>query len=285
LRVVAILQTYNERRFVAPCIEHLNHQGVLVYVIDNESTDGTPDIDEQYLGRGVIGIEQLPRLGVWDLVRQLERKQELASSLDADWFMHVDADEIHETPDRRTTLAEAFGDAEARGFDAVNFLEFAFVPTVESPDHDHREFVKTMRWYHPVVYMYPHRLNAWKRQDQPVDLVSSDGHVVAFPGLRMSPRILHMRHYLFLSVEHACEKYDREFEPIRKAAMLGSHWRVGFNAARIVLPSEKQLRQLVPGEPLDRSEPTRGQIAIRMDSAGVRVVAEHPTALAERGSP
>jgi hypothetical protein len=36
-----MIQVYNERRFIAACIEHLHAQGVEAYVIDNESSDET----------------------------------------------------------------------------------------------------------------------------------------------------------------------------------------------------------------------------------------------------
>lgn len=254
MKIVALLQTFNERRFIANCIEHLNAQGASVYVVDNESTDNTVEIAERYLGRGVIGIEQLPRDGLWELRRQLERKQELAAVLDSDWLMHVDADELREAADPRQSLAEVFRRADEMGFNAVNFLEFAFVPTAESPDHDHPDYEQTMRRYYPLVPEYPHRLNAWKRQDGAVDLVSSDGHRVDFPGLRIWPRNLYMRHFLFLSVEHAAEKYtlSRKFPSDRREE---PNWRIDLDVSRIKLPPERLLRRYVPGQPLDRTEP------------------------------
>jgi glycosyltransferase involved in cell wall biosynthesis len=40
-RVVAIIATYNEERFIGGCLEHLFANGVQAYVCDNESTDRT----------------------------------------------------------------------------------------------------------------------------------------------------------------------------------------------------------------------------------------------------
>ncbi len=73
-----MLQVYNERRFLPGCIEHLREQGIEVYVIDNESTDDTLEIAQRYLGRGVIGIESLPRAGCFALRVQCKRQEELA---------------------------------------------------------------------------------------------------------------------------------------------------------------------------------------------------------------
>lgn len=163
--VVAILATYNEARFITGCIEHLRAQGVDVYLIDNESTDATLEIAERYLGCGVIGIETMPRAGASDLHARLARKEELAETLDADWIMHVDADEFHIAARPRRSLVQAFTEAEEAGFNAVNFLEFTFVPTLERPDHDHPYFARTMRSYYAFLPVFPHRLNAWRCQE------------------------------------------------------------------------------------------------------------------------
>ena len=251
MRIVALLQTYNERRYVAGCIEHLRDQGVHVYVIDNESTDETVEIVERYLGRGVVGLETLTRRGGWHAPPQLERKQELAASLDADWLIHLDADERRSSPDPRQSLAEALVAADEAGFNAVNFLDFMFVPTIEAPDHDHPDYEQTMRSYFHYLPQFPNRLTAFKRQDGPVDLTSGLGHRVDFPGLRPSPRNLSMRHYIFLNLAHLREKYEDAGR--RPGDGLSSGWRS--ELSRVRLPSDRQLRHDTAGGQLDGSEP------------------------------
>src|SRR2546423_11089630 len=108
MRVVAILATYNEERFIAGCLENLFRQNIQAYLIDNDSTDQTVEIARRYLGRGLIGIEKLPRNGTFGWSSILKRKEQLAATLEADWFMHVDADEIYSPPRPGITLAEAF---------------------------------------------------------------------------------------------------------------------------------------------------------------------------------
>jgi hypothetical protein len=227
-----------------------------VYVLDNDSTDGTAEIVREYLRHGVLAIERLPRHGVFSLTAQLRRKEQLAASLDADWFMHVDADEVHHTVDG-LTLPESFARSERDGFNAVNFVEYTFVPTREHPDHDHPRFRETMRWYYPFVPAYPHRLNAWKRQAGPVDLVRSGGHVVSFEGLRMDPAPRCMRHYLFLSRAHAVRKYQSiVFDPAECAA--GWHgWRASADLSRLTLPSARDLLESSSRHDLNRARPRR----------------------------
>jgi hypothetical protein len=271
LRVIAMVQVYNERRFLAGCIEHLVEQGIGVYVIDNESTDDTLEIAERYLNRGVIGIETLARGDCFALRAQCERQQELATSLDADWLIHHDADEIRASPKVGQTLAEAIAELDQEGFNAVNFLEFAFVPTREFPDHDHPRFAQTMRWYYPFLPTFPHRCNAWRQQDVPVDLVTSAGHSVTFPGLRMAPRSLYMRHYLYLSREHAIEKYVRQSFADDEVRDGWFGWRSRLREEMIELPSVTSLRHFVADHLLDPAEPLERHLLAELVPPAVAV--------------
>jgi glycosyltransferase involved in cell wall biosynthesis len=255
VRVIAVVATYNERRFIGGFIEHCVRQGVGVYVIDNESTDDTVEIARRYDGRGLVGLESLPRAGVFDLGAQLRRKAEVCAELEADWFIHADADERRLPRRSDTTLAAALAECDAGGYNAVNFIEYVFVPTLEAPDHDHDDFERTMRSYYPHVPVLPHRLNAWRRQDQLVDLAASGGHRVWFEELRPAPWSLPMRHYLFLSREHAVEKYigrGYDAEELRR----GWHQaRSELRPEEVALQPEEELRWYDGDDALDSSDP------------------------------
>jgi hypothetical protein len=255
VRALALVAVYNEERFIGSCLDHLIAQGIDVYMIDNGSADRTSEIAERYVGRGLVGLERLPRDEVYSWRPILERKQELAANLDADWFLHVDADEIRPPPRPGVALVTALAEVEADGYNAVNFQEFTFVPTREAPDHDHPRFQETMRWYYPFLSRFPDQLRAWKRQEAPVDLASSGGHRVEFPGLRMHPRSFPMRHYLFLSVEHAIRKYvERRYDEAELVA--GWHRaRAALQPGGVTLLPESQLRVFTSDHELDSSNP------------------------------
>jgi glycosyltransferase involved in cell wall biosynthesis len=252
MRVVALLATYNEERFVGGCIEHLARQGVETYLIDNGSTDRTVEIAER---AGVVGTEIIPRHGVYAWRPLLERKEALAATLDADWFVHLDADEIRLPPRPGITLAEAIAEVDALGYNVVNFLEYAFVPTREAPDHDHPRYEQTMRHYYPFYPGCPDRLNAWKRQEGPVALAHYGGHRVEFPGLNPYPDWFPMRHYLFLSVPHAISKYvERVYDPAEVEA--GWHVRrAALALENITLVSQAELRETRSDDDLDPADP------------------------------
>lgn len=255
MRVLALLATYNEERFIVPCLEHLVRQGVEAYLIDNESEDRTVPLARQFLGRGLAGIETFPRRGVYRWQRILERKEQLAASFEADWFMHVDADEIRLPPAPGQAFGEALAAADDQGFNAVNFIEFTFVPTRESPDHDHPDYLRTMRWYYPFLPSFPHQLKAWKKQPGPVELAWSGGHLVRFPGLRMYPTSFPMRHYLFLSEAHAVRKYVQKTYDAEELSRGWHQARSRLRAEDIVLQEEAELRRYVSDDLLDPSRP------------------------------
>ncbi len=252
MRVVALLAAHNEERFVGGCIEHLSRHGVETYLIDNESTDATVEIARRF---ELAGFETASRHGVYAWRPLLERKEALADELEADWFIHLDADEIRLPPRSRVTLAEAFAEVDALGYNAVNFQELTFVPTIEAPDHDHPHFQETMHHYYPYSPGRPDRLNAWKRQDGPVELAASGGHQVAFPGLNPYPDSFPMRHYLYLSAAHAVSKYvERAYDP----AEVESGWhrrRAALRAEDVSLLSQAELRETRSDDDLDASDP------------------------------
>jgi hypothetical protein len=257
MRVIALLAAHNEERFIGGAIEHFAKQGVETYLLDNSSTDRTVEIAESHRGRGLIDIETIDRHGVYPWTKILQRKEELAESLEADWFIHADPDEVRLPPHSGTTLQQALADVAGQGYNAVNFMEFAFMPTRESPDHDHSDFKETMHWYYPMLPSFPHRLTAWKRQVRRVDLAGSGGHVVQFRKLKMYPNSFPMRHYLMLSIPHAMEKFlGRNYDPdeVKK----GWHrWRSGLTKEMLKLPSEKEMRTYVSDDQLDPSNPRK----------------------------
>jgi glycosyltransferase involved in cell wall biosynthesis len=254
--VVAIIATYNEQRFIGGCIEHLLANGVEVLLCDNESSDGTREIAARHLGHGVRAIETIPRDGTYRWRHILARKEQLAAELQADWVMHLDADEIPVSSCPGQTLAEAFAEAEAAGHNAVEFHELTFVATGEAPDHDHADFRRTMRWYYPFAPQPLHLVRAWKWQPQ-VDLLSTGGHQAIFPRRRIAPRKHYLRHYLVLSREHLLRKYvQRQYD--QSEVRRGWHgWRAHLTSEDLDLPSQAELQFLAEDAIPDLSFPRR----------------------------
>jgi len=263
LRVVALFAAYNERRFVRTFLEHLRTQNVDAYMIDNDSTDETVRLAEPFLGRGLIAIERLPRAdGLFRFRRILERMEEVALELAADWFLLTSPDERVVSPYPGLGVAEALAKVELDGYDAVNLFEFSFVPTREHPDHDHGRFAETMRRYYPFAPKPLHRLSCWRRQSERVTLAASAGHRIDFPGLSSAPDSFPLLHYLFLSRAHAVEKYAGRLRDAAEEAAGWGGWRnvvarspLAGDPSLVPLPGEGELRVFSGEGSLDPSEP------------------------------
>jgi hypothetical protein len=257
LRVVAVLAARNEERFIAACLENLIRQGVSVYLCDNGSTDRTVEIAQRYLGAGLVGIEHIPFDGTYRWESILQRKQALFRELDADWLMHVDADEIHLPPPGHATLVSALAQVDAEGFEAVEFGEYTFLPTREDPDHDHPDFVRTLRTYYPFRPRSPHCVRAFRKQDAPMEIAWSGGHHVRFPHVpALYPVHFRMKHYIFLSAAHAARKYPgRRYLEDEVKRLRWHSWRPRLTSDQITLPGVDRLRTTTRDDDLDPSDP------------------------------
>lgn len=285
MRTVAILASYNEGRFMRACLEHYLQQGVEVYLLDNESTDNTLNIAREYLGKHLIGTETIPRGGMYQWNKILLRKEEIADEIDADWLIHADPDEIRVAPKSGQTLAQAIEQVDREGYNAINFMEYTFLPVRESEDHDNENFQQTMRWYYPFAPRHPHRLNAWKKQPRrwrglkpflrelirnrrcgtpSIDLHSSGGHIVDFPGIKPYPLDFKLKHYIVLSLGHAIQKYvKKDFAPEEIDNLHG--WRATAEANDFSLPSEQNMRHYTSDDELDSADPLSDHLLIKTD--------------------
>lgn len=257
MRVVALLSTHNDERFIGASLEHLFREGVQAYLIDNCSTDRTLRMAEKYIGKGLIGITRPFINKAADPQALLRCKEQFVATLEADWFINLEPGEIALPPRSSGTLVEALSRADCAGYNAVNFIEFAFVPIRESPDHDHPDFQTTMRWYYTFYPGFPHKVCAWKRQAAPVDLTWSGGHRVWFKGLRLYPKSFLMRRYIFLSVAHAKRKFGHNSRPDSPRAAW-QNWqpsRRDLESGALKLSPKSELRCYVSDDQLDASNP------------------------------
>jgi hypothetical protein len=224
--LVEIVSAYNEEDIIGPALAHLVAQGASVYLLDDGSTDRTVAYARQAAGGGLIGVESLPPVGHSDGTgaycwsRILERKAQLASELDADWFIHQDADEFRESPWPHLPLADAIAVVGRLGWNAIDFEVFNFVPAGEDlqPGQDP---VGTFQRYQPAAEHDRLQIRCWKKTPTPVDLVSSGGHEARFPGRRVFPLRFPMRHYPIRSAEQGERKVFRDrlprFDPDERA--------------------------------------------------------------------
>jgi glycosyltransferase involved in cell wall biosynthesis len=225
-RVVAIMMAYNESDIIYQAVKKLYDQGIGVYVIDNWSTDGTDEIVEKLAREGrVAGHERFPAggpSGYFELRKLLKRVEELSWSIDADWFIHNDADELRASPWIDKNLKEAIYHVDRSGYNAIDHRILTFRPVDDAfkPGEDFEEYFR----YYDLKDTVP-KLTTWKKGRRPVSLVHSGGHQVSFPGVRTYPYKFILKHYPIRSQAHGEKKITLE----RKARVSPEERALGWN--------------------------------------------------------
>jgi hypothetical protein len=213
-RALAIMPAFNEADVIFHAIGALVSEGVDVYLIDHESTDGTVEAAKPWLGRGLVRIERFPEEAgyaernrtemVWrDILR---RVGEVSGEVPADWYLFVNADEFREAPWPGVTLADALREVDELGFNAVNFELLNFRPTPQDAFVDGTDVREHLRHYEPPGPYDVLQIKAWKAQPAVVDLVHHGGHDLLFEGKRVFPVPFLLRHYPIRSAEHGRRK-------------------------------------------------------------------------------
>jgi hypothetical protein len=213
-RALAIMPAFNEADVIFHAIGALVTEGVDVYLLDHESTDGTVDAATPWLGHGLVRIERFPDEAgypernrtemVWrDILR---RVGEVSGEISADWYLFVNADEFREAPWPGVTLADGLREVDELGFNAVNFELLNFRPTPQDAFVDGADVREHLRLYEPPGPYDVLQIKAWKAQPAVVDLVHHGGHDVLFAGKRVFPVPFLLRHYPIRSAEHGRRK-------------------------------------------------------------------------------
>jgi len=256
MRIVALLTVRNEELYLQRCLQHLQQQNIEVCLIDNGSTDKTLEIAERFLGRCVFRIEHLSFNGLFEWERIMSQKSKLAQQIDADWFIHQDADEIREAPARFRNLHEGITHVDQAGYNAINLDEFDFVPMSEQENYEGTDYVLEMKQYYYFCPRKLHHIKIWKRTEMDMKLAEG-GHRVEFDGLRVYPENFILRHYPFLSKQHAIKKYlERKFDPIELAK--GMHVkRARFSEENFQFPDSEFVKQLSKDGKWDTSSPSQ----------------------------
>jgi hypothetical protein len=144
----------------------------------------------------------------FDWTAILGRKEQLAGTLDADWFLHHDADEFREAPWPGMKLAEGIHWVDRLGYNCIDFRVFNFPPIDDQfSGGDPREH---FRYWERAADFDQHQLKCWKNPRGPVSLIPSGGHEVGLPNRRVFPIPFLLRHYPIRGQAHGRRKVFSE---------------------------------------------------------------------------
>jgi glycosyltransferase involved in cell wall biosynthesis len=230
MRPLAIISIYNEADILPAVLRHLEQQGCDVYVLDNWSTDLSPELVSQ-LGNNV---ERWPaeRPTMFQLTDILKRVEEVALEKGKGrWVINHDADEIRRVPAGWgcLTLQDALEIVTITGYNAIEFTVRTFVPTDNSwtPGENPERHFRYYRDEH-VDHRLPH-VKAWFQGDQRVDLHTNGGHQAVFPNRRVCPHPFILKHYPVRSQEHGERKVLKERFPRFAPQERAKRWHVQYD--------------------------------------------------------
>jgi len=210
MKVIAFTYVLDEHEYIVKNIENSLEQGLTPIFIDNGCSDGSGALV------GSLGMpiyEHItPTFELHDLIYFGMGK---AKEIGCDWIILKDADELIETYDGRTVL-EVLAEADAAGYNCVNFDSYSFWPTVDD-DMTIEDFTK--RIWHYTWFDIP-----WVRAIKNSPEVWIDHPHLPGGTQRLSPVNLIIRHYKFLDAEQGKEKIRRRrarYDPANVSS--GSH--------------------------------------------------------------
>lgn len=196
VKACGLISSYNDEDIIGDVIYHHLNEGLQIHVIDNWSQDSTFNIIQQIANkRNDVTYERFPEkpTNYYDWASILDRK--LAYSLEHayDWYLHIDSDEIRESP-LNTNLLRTISFANYLGYNAIDFTVIDFRPTdvndtFSSPDSfNFFEFGRR-----PGHFI---QIKGWKKGDYgKITLSDSGGHEIAFNGRKIYPLKFLLRHY------------------------------------------------------------------------------------------
>jgi hypothetical protein len=139
MRITALLAARNEAKNLRLTLKSLAECGIDLALLDHGSSDSPREVAAA-VGVRVVRVVPLPDRGYFSLTDQLEAKARLAAELDTAWLIHLDADEILESPRPGETLRDGLERAAREGYEVVNFDEFVFPPRGSTPAMRERTF-------------------------------------------------------------------------------------------------------------------------------------------------
>ena len=241
-KVIAIIAAFNEGDIIGKTLETLAADGIDSYLIDNHSTDDTVLEAQRWLGRGLVGIETFPPGApstefAW--AELLRRKEELAFSLEADWFIHHDADEIRQSPFPDLSLKAAIHYVDRTGYNCIDFRALVFPPT-DDGFRQGDDPATYFQWFEDAASFDQVQRKCWKSAKTRVSLAQSGGHDVDFPQRLVFPVPFLLRHYPIRSQAHGVRKVLVERKPRYAADERERGWHVQYD--QVQRPEQSFLR-------------------------------------------
>ncbi|WP_160683794.1 glycosyltransferase family 2 protein [Clostridium sp. C2-6-12] len=215
LKVLAVVNLFNEIDIIEEVITHLIKEGLDVKVVDNWSNDGSYEkvkqISEENHRVSVIRFPDSPP-DFYEWGQLLKNTEKISGESEYDWIIHYDADEIRISPWKNVNLQEAISFIDSQGYNAIDFTILDFRPISEDNYIFNNSIEKSLTCFEfgkrPGHFV---QVKAWKNQNNAkIDLATSGGHEVLFENRKVYPIKFITKHYPLRNKEQASKKIFQE---------------------------------------------------------------------------
>lgn len=241
--ITAILAIRNEAAHLANCLRHLVSNDIVFSIIDNGSVDECPEIyRRREFSAHLVGVNKLPFTGAFSLTEQLRCKMTIMKSLNSDWVIHIDADEVMYSCRRGETLRDAIVRTDTEGWNVIDFDEFVFLPIEHDyvPDSLHPQPILHYYYFRPS---FPRLMRAWKKSEG-FSMIEHGGHLLSGADIRLAPERCVLRHYMMRNQQDAFTKYAIRCFAAEEVARGWHNNRINQPVETFEFPPATELRKL-----------------------------------------
>lgn len=212
VKILAIMNCYNEKDIIIESINHILNQGLDVCLIDNHSNDGTYELVEStYANNSRVMIRKSKDYGDnYEWQKLLEGTENISHefSNQYDWFMHYDADEIRYSPIKDVTLQQMITFIDDLGYNSIDMtvIDFRFTKDI-NVQQNYENNLLSFEFGRRAGHFS--QVKCWKYAKDIV-LASSGGHDAQFVNRKVYPIKFLMKHYPLRNLEQAQNKVFRD---------------------------------------------------------------------------
>lgn len=225
-----ILFCYNEEHILQETLKHYVSQGIDLVIIDNNSTDSSPDIinsfrnkNGSYPGR-IQDVVNVKTDGYeWRKILRFACEYMHEKLSHYEWIFLIDADAFYYSPVKNISLMEFMTFAKSQGCNIINGTVHEFYPT-EKDNLSIASPIERMKYYRILPEIIEHKIFLYHPT---IDFHTYYGHIC----LRDNPIVFFVGflycHYPWISYEHGLKKIFGQRMPRYHAERMGLALELG----------------------------------------------------------
>ena len=208
-KILAIINTYNEKDIICEVISHLLIQGIDVCLVDNHSNDGTYELAKTtFSNDNRVIVRRSDDYGnnyEWHKLLKNTEKISHEFSEKYDWFMHHDSDELRYSPIQNITMSEMISFVDSIGYNAIDFTVLDFRFTQDNQDVVNKFEKNLLSFEFGRRPGHFQQVKCWKYAKD-INLADSGGHNAEFKNKKIYPIKFLLKHYPLRNIKQATTK-------------------------------------------------------------------------------